>query len=280
MDLKRVKKIAIIGVGFMGGSLALALKKKLPYAKIWGFARSQKSFNKLKRLSLLDRVEKDLAKLVVDSDLVVFALPVKVICSYFKKVSPFLKEGATVIDLGSTKQLVEKSAKMNLPRSIDFIACHPLAGSEKSGAEFSHENLYQGSVCLITSSPKAKAAKSVKNFWQKLGCRVVFISASQHDKVLSGISHLPHLISFSLSELISEDYLKFSTNSFKDLTRIANSPALVWADIFISNSDNIVRDLKGYIKILKKYQALLKKGDRELIVKLITKVNHKQKKII
>lgn len=266
-----MKKIAIIGVGFMGGSLALILKKKLPKAEIWGFARSQKSHRKLKKLKLLDRVETDLAKLVSGSDLVIFALPVKAICDYFKKVSPFLKRGAIVIDLGSTKELIERSARKDLPSSVSFVGCHPLVGSEKSGAEFSRGDLYQGSTCLITSSLKSKAVKVIKNFWQKVGCRAVFISVSQHDKLLSSISHLPHLISFSLSKLIRKRQLKISTTSLKDLTRIANSPASVWADIFVSNSKNISKDLKSYIKILKKYQASLAKGDRESIIKLISK---------
>lgn len=271
MKLRSIKKIAIIGVGFMGGSLALSLKEKLPRVKIWGFARSQKSFNKLKRLGLLDRVEKDLAKLVSDSDLVIFALPVKAICDSFKKASPFLKKGAVVIDLGSTKEMIAKSAKKNLPSSASFVGCHPLAGSEKSGAESSRMNLYQGSVCFITSSVKSKATKLIKSLWQRLGCRVVFISAKQHDELLALISHLPHLISFSLKKLVPDSRLRFSTASFKDLTRIANSPASVWADIFISNSKNIAKDLENYIKILKKYQALLNKSNRKSIVKLIGK---------
>jgi len=273
--MKGIKKVAIVGVGFMGGSLALALKKRFPKLKVWGFARSQKSYRKLKKLGLLHRVEKDLAKLFRDADLVVFALPVKAISDYFKKASPFLKKETIVVDLGSTKELIEKSARKNLPKEVSFVGCHPLAGSEKSGAEFSRVNLYQSSVCLITSKAKLKATKVVKSLWQRLGCRVVFISAKQHDKMLSAISHLPHLISFSLKGSVAESYQKFSPASFKDLTRIADSPASVWADIFLSNKKNILGDLKKYLAILKKFENSLKKSDKPGILKLIDKANSK-----
>lgn len=277
--MRKIKKIAIIGVGFMGGSLALGLRKKFPRVKIWGFARSQKSFQKLKRLGFLNRVERDLASLVSDSDLIVFGLPVKTICSYFKKIRPFLKKGAIVIDLGSTKKLIQASAKKSLPSAVNFVGCHPLAGSEKKGAEFSRANLYQNSVCLITASAKSKSAQEVKRLWKKLGCRVVFISAAEHDKVLSAISHLPHVLAFSLTKFIPERCLKFSTASFKDLTRISKSPASLWADIFSSNRKNIAKDLNAYIKVLKQYQNLLKKNDSQALFKLIEKANRKQERV-
>lgn len=273
--MKGINRVAIIGVGFMGGSLALAMRKKFPKLKVWGFARSQKSYRKLKKLGLLHRVEKDLSKLLLDADLVVFALPVKAISDYFKQASPFLKKGAIVLDLGSTKELIAKSAKKNLPKEVSFVGCHPLAGSEKSGAEFSRVNLYQNSLCLITSSKQLKATRVVKGLWQKIGCRVVFIGPKQHDKILCSISHLPHLISFSLKSLVSDNYRKFSMASFRDLTRIADSPAPVWADIFLSNKNNVLRNLRQYLAILKKFESSLKKSDKPGLLKLIAKANSK-----
>lgn len=269
--MKDIKKIAIIGVGFMGGSLALAFKAKFPAVRVCGFARNDKSYNKLKKLNLLDEVGKDLKGLVFDADLVIFGLPVELIIEYFKKVSPFLKKGAVVIDLGSTKQSIERSAKKILPSAVSFVGCHPLAGSEKSGAQFSRPDLYQGSVCLITASNQSKAAKLVRKIWQSLGCQVFFLGALEHDKMLSAISHLPHLISFSFSGFASKRYLRFSTASFKDLTRIAHSPAEVWVDIFLSNKKNILTDLKGYLKVLKKFESLLKKGNRKGMLNLINR---------
>ena len=278
--MKGIKRVAIIGVGFMGGSLSLALHQKFPKLEIWGYARSKKSFNKLKKLKILNKVERDYRRVVSGADMVVLALPVGLIIDYLVKISPFLKKGAIVFDLGSSKKLIEKTADKFLPKGVDFVGCHPLCGSEKSGAQFSCKGLYQGSLCLITSSAKEKATKTVKSLWEKLGCKVVFISSDHHDKVLSSISHLPHLISFSLTQFTPKEYLKFASGSFKDLTRISNSPASVWADIFSSNKKNILKDLNRFIKSLKQYETALKKGDREKILDFINKVNSKQRHII
>ena len=245
--MSKIKKIGILGVGLMGGSLSLALRNKFPGVSIWGYARSQKSYDKLKRIKVLDRVERDLKNVVENADLVVLALPVEVIINYFRKIAPFLKKGAIVFDLGSSKGVIEKSIAKCLPKGVSFVGCHPLCGSEKSGAEFSKIDLYQEAVCLITSSPQSKATKRVKKIWEKLGSKVIFISPQRHDKFLSYLSHLPHLISFSLTKGFSKDRLKFTLQSFKDLTRISLSPASVWAEIFLSNKKNVLADLNKFI---------------------------------
>jgi len=275
-----IKKIAILGVGFMGGSLSLALREKFPKAEVWGYARSKKSYNKLRKLKILNKVERDYKKVVQDADLIVLALPVEVIVDYLKKISLFLKRGSIVFDLGSSKRLIEKGAHKYLPKSVSFVGCHPLCGSEKSGAQFSSKNLYKNSLCLITSSPQSKATKIVKDLWKKLGTKVIFITPGYHDKVLSAVSHLPHLISFSLTQATPDNYLKFASGSFRDLTRISNSSAFVWAQIFISNKKNVLKDTDKFIKVLRKYQALLKKGDEAKIIDLINKANCKQKRIV
>jgi len=277
--MKNIKKIGILGVGLMGGSLSLALRNKFPGVSICGFARSQKSYNKLKKIKVLNRVERDLKNVVENADLVVLALPVEVIIDYFKKIAPFLKKGAIVFDLGSSKGVIEKSIAKCLPRKVSFVGCHPLCGSEKSGAEFSKKDLYQGRVCLITSSPQSKATKIVKKIWEKLGSKVIFVSPQCHDKFLSYLSHLPHLISFSLTKGFSKDHSKFTLQSFKDLTRISLSPALVWAEIFLSNKKNVLADLSKFMKTLKKFENLIKNNDKDEIVDLIKTINTKQKRI-
>lgn len=275
--MKPIKKIAILGVGFMGGSLALGLKEALPKVSIWGYARKKSSYIKLRKLAILDKVEQDLKKVIEDSDVVVLALPIYAIIEYFKKISPFLKKGAIVIDLGSSKELIVKAARKYLPKGIYFVGCHPLCGSDKSGAEFSSKNLYNGSLCLITSSPANAATRNIKVLWEKLNCKVAFLSALAHDKILSSVSHLTHLISFSFTNFVPTSYLEFSATSLKDLTRISNSPAFIWADIFLSNKKNILRDTKRFIKILEDFETLIKKNDKEKIIKLIRKINNKQK---
>lgn len=277
--MKGVKKVGILGVGVMGGSLSLALKKKFPHLSISGYARSQKSYGKLKRLKILDRVERNLRKVVEDADLIVLALPVGLIVSYFQKITPFLKKGAIVFDLGSSKEVIEKRVIACLPEGVSFVGCHPLSGSEKSGAEFSRDDFYRDGVCLITFQSQSRAAKTVKDIWERLGSKVIFIDSRRHDRILSYLSHLPHLISFSLADGFSKDYLEFVPQSFKDLTRISLSPASVWADIFLSNRKNILCDLNKFIKTLKKFERLIKNKDKAKITGLIKKINTKRKSL-
>lgn len=275
--MKTIKKVAIIGVGVMGGSLALALRSKFPHIDIWGYARSKKSFTRLNKLKVVNRVEQDLEKVVAGADLVVLSLPIYAIIDYFERISSFLKKGAIVIDLGSSKELIEKAARKKLPRKVSFVGCHPLCGSEKSGAQFSHKNLYKGAFCLITSPCKAKASKTVKKLWVSLGSKVRFVSPVTHDKMLSSISHLPHIISFALTDFVPRDYMRLSLASLKDLTRISNSPPYVWADIFLSNKKNVLKDIKEFMRVLKKIESALRQGDKKKIIDIITKINDKQR---
>jgi len=119
----------------------------------------------------------------------------------------------------------------------------------------------------------------VKSLWESLGCRVIFIDACRHDRILSSLSHLPHLLAFSLADFVPDGYLSFATPSFKELTRIANSPAAVWADIFLSNRKNILKDLERYLKVLKQFEKSLKHFDKNSVVKLIDKANYREKQI-
>jgi prephenate dehydrogenase len=278
--MKGVKKIAIVGVGLMGGSLSLALRKKFPKISVWGYARSQKSYRKLKRLRILDRVERDLKKVVEDADLVVLALPVEAIITHFEKIAPCLKQGAVVFDLGSSKKMIESSITRQLPRGVKFVGCHPLCGSEKGGAEFSTENLYRKALCLITSSPQSNATRRIKKIWEKLGAKVIFVTPRRHDEFLSYLSHLPHLIAFSLTRAFPAKHSPFCLKSFKDLTRISISPAAVWTDILLSNKKNILKDLNRFMEALKEFEHLIKKEDKGKIIELISKVNIKQRHLV
>jgi len=279
MNIGSVRKISIVGVGFMGGSLAQALKNKFPKISIWGYARNRRSYAKLNKLKALDRIEKDLGKCIEGAEIVVLALPVGNILEYFVKIAPFLKKEAIVFDLGSTKADIEKAARKFLPKTVSFVGCHPLCGSEKSGAEFSDPGLYKNALCIITSSSRSPAAFFVERLWRRLGSEVVFMDAASHDKILSFVSHLPHLISFSFMRSVPDSYVKFSGASFKDLTRIAASRAPVWADVFLSNKKNIIRDLDSFIKVLRKFSVLLKKNNKQEVVDLIKRINLKASRL-
>ncbi|MCK4917156.1 MAG: prephenate dehydrogenase [Candidatus Omnitrophica bacterium] len=279
MDSSYIKKIGFFGVGLMGGSLVKALKKEYPDFFICGYARNKRSFDRLIKSDILDEVEMDYKKVVENSDLVVLSLPVNIIIEFLKKISPYLKKGAIVFDLGSSKKEIESAARKYLSKNVYFVPCHPLCGSEKGGVEFSSENLYQDAVCVITSSLKSKAVRTVKELWLKVGAKVFFMDSETHDKVLSKVSHLPHLISFALTKLVPIEYLKYSAGSFNDLTRISNSLPAIWTDILFSNKENILRDLKEFIEVLKEFESLIKKDETEGVFDLIKLVNAKQKNI-
>jgi prephenate dehydrogenase len=277
--MKRIEKIAIIGAGFMGGSLAKALRKKIPTLHISAYARSESSQSRLNKTGIFSKVDRDLEKIVSNADIVFLAAPVEVIIDYFKRIKPFLKNSAIVTDLGSSKKEICDAAKKSLPKSVCFVGAHPLAGSEKSGIESSRFDLYKDSLCIITAKNNSLAVKTITRLWQSVGAKVVFMDALTHDSMLSSISHLPHVLSFSLTDFVKKEYIKFSPASLKDLTRISNSHSEVWADILISNRKNVIKDINAFIKILKFYENILRKKDMSKIIRAIMRVNTKQKLI-
>lgn len=271
----RFKKILIIGVGFMGASLAAAIKDKNRAVKISAFARNKKSFNKIKKIKPVDYVSSDLKEVVSWADLIILATPVTVIGDYLKKIKPYLKEDAVVIDLGSTKEQIHKWAKNTVSKKANFVGCHPLCGSQKSGPFHADKHLYRGAVCIITT--KGKYAKMVEDFWAKLGCKVYKMTPKRHDEILSQVSHLPHVLSFMLTKIVNKNNFRYVAGSFKDMTRISLSPSSVWSDIFISNSKNIKKSINGFIKELVLLKGLIEKKDKAKLMKLIDGINTKQK---
>ncbi len=269
----RLEKISIIGVGLMGGSLALAIKKVYPNVSVWGYARSEKSYRKLNKLKLVDEVSVDLNDLLKGSNMIILATPVLTIIDYFKRIAPFLEKESIVIDLGSTKFTIEKMAKKYLPKYVNFVGCHPLCGSNRCGPQNAYGEIYKGSVCIITSLNKA--TPFVKRFWEKLGCKVYFMSPSLHDKVLSYVSHLPHVVSYALSCAVPKKYFVFSSGSFRDVTRISASSPQIWHDVFLSNNRNVIKQIDRYIKVLESFRKAIKNSDTKGILKLIRMANKK-----
>ncbi|MCF7870736.1 MAG: prephenate dehydrogenase [Candidatus Omnitrophica bacterium] len=277
MELKNIKKVGIIGVGFMGGSLALALKKSFSNFEIIGHARSDKAFRRLKKAKVLDRIERSDKRIAKESDILILATPVSVIINLLKRINPFLKKGAIVFDLGSTKEEIEKAAEKNLPKEVSFVGCHPFCGSEKKGVEEARGSLYQGSLCFITSTNKSSYL--VERIWKKIGSKVVRATPAGHDRVVCFVSHLPHLACFSLINTIPAKYLEFSSSGFRDLTRIASSSSGLWTDIFLTNAAKIIENIDKHKKHLNEFRDLIAKGDRQKLKKLIKKANKRRDKL-
>ncbi|MCF7874292.1 MAG: prephenate dehydrogenase [Candidatus Omnitrophica bacterium] len=277
MELKKIKKVGIIGVGFMGGSLALALKKSFSNFEIIGHARSDKAFRRLKKVKVLDRIERSGKKIAKEADILILATPVGVIIDFLKRAGSCLKKGSIVFDLGSTKEEIEKVAKKKLPKGVSFVGCHPFCGSEKEGVEEAREDLYRGSLCFITSANRSSYL--VERIWKKVGSKVVRTTPAGHDRIVGFVSHLPHLICFSLTNAIPAKYLEFSSSGFRDLTRIASSSSDLWADIFLTNAAKMLKDIDKYNESLNEFRDLIVKRDRQKLKRLIKKANKRRGKL-
>ncbi len=260
--------VTIVGVGLIGGSLGMAIKKNKLANRVVGVGHRWSSIQKAIKKKAIDEGTLNLKSGVKQADLVILATPVGLILKFLKEGRACLKPGSLVIDVGSSKEEIVKAAEKNLPREISFIGCHPMAGSEKRGIEIARTDLFKKAVCIVTPGRRADtgALRKVKIFWQRLGAKVEIISPAKHDRLIALLSHLPHLIASSLVLKLEEEsrnkslWLKLAGPGFKDTTRIAASSPLVWQDIYFSNRANIIKNLRDLRKILERLESYLKKG--------------------
>ena len=257
------KKVAIVGVGLIGGSLGLAIKKHGLAKEVFGICRRSSSLKKALKKKVIDKGFLSLRQ-IKDADLVILAAPVDTILRLLPQIAKHLKYNSIVMDVSSTKELVEKAAIKFLPHNVSFVGSHPLAGSERRGVEFSKLALFNGTVCILTKNNKTNPAtlRTMTNFWLKLGSKVKIMSAKEHDFILSFTSHLPHVVAFSLALTPRKAQLPYTAGGFKDTTRIASSDSEIWSDIFLSNRKNILLSMKVFKARLAKLQSLIAKNDR------------------
>ena len=261
--MKPFKKIAIIGVGLIGGSIGLAVRKRRLAKEIIGVCRHKESLRRAKRKKAIDKGTLDYKSAVRDADLVILAVPIEQIIRIGKEIIPCLKRGSLVTDAGSTKSKIVRQIEKVLPKGVCFIGAHPLAGSEKRGVSSARADLFQGALCMLTKTTKTSpsALKKISGFWRSLGCRIKVLSAQKHDEIVAVISHLPHLAAGQLVKT-ARGSLDFAASGFLDTTRIASSSAEIWADIFLSNKKYITQTIDEYIKNLKTIKDLIREEDK------------------
>ncbi|MEW6008047.1 MAG: prephenate dehydrogenase [Candidatus Omnitrophota bacterium] len=275
--MKLFNKITIIGVGLIGGSLGLAIKKKRIASKVVGFFRKKKSAKLAKKMHMVDVVSFSLNQAVKDADLVILATPVETIKSIAKKIVGVMKPGSILIDVGSTKkEIVQILGKLTSKKKISFLGCHPMAGSEKSGLIFAKPDLFEDSICFLTSKNKNSAITKIKNFWTKLGAKVVILEPAVHDKIVAEVSHLSHIISFALINCINNSYLRFSGPGLRESSRLASSDSIMWRDIALSNKDEILRALKQFKASLNLIENLIAKKESRALEKFLLKAKNKR----
>jgi len=257
--VKLFNKVAIIGVGLIGGSLALAIKRKRLANTLIGISRQRKTLILARKLRAVDVASQDL-NIIKDADLIILATPVHTILKIAKNISRLVKPGAIVSDVGSTKQEIVRHLSKLFP---NYVGSHPLTGSEKRGVINADARMFNGSLCILTptvSTDKQSVIK-ISRLWNLLGARVVHLKPSLHDSVLSFVSHMPHLVAFSLVGSVPKKYLRFATSGFKDTTRIASSDAALWKDIFISNRKSLLKALGTFKHRLSEIESAISKKD-------------------
>jgi len=258
--MKLFDKVAIVGIGLIGGSLGLAIKRNRLAGQVIGVSRSRKTLARARRNCVIDRGSQDMA-VIRDADLVILAAPVHVILNRAREIARVIKDGCIVTDVGSTKEEIVKK----LDTVFDnYIGSHPLAGSEKSGVAHADPGLFRDSLCIVTptKNTSSRALKKIKNLWRRLGARTLPLSPEQHDRALAFVSHLPHLTAFSLISSVPAQYFPFAAGGLKDTTRIAASDSTLWKDIFLSNRKNILQAIANYEHCLSLLKSALKKQNR------------------
>jgi prephenate dehydrogenase len=266
-----VKKIAIIGLGLIGGSLALALKKRARGTEIVGFSRSAKTVAVARKCGAIDRAARNLASAVSGADMVVIATPVMVTRDVLSSIAEHLSPDCVVTDTGSTKVQVMKWAGEYLSPQISFIGGHPMAGKETSGISEADAGLFKGCVYCLTPSYCAtpQAVKKLKQVVESIGAKPFFIDAETHDNLVAGVSHLPMLLSAAFVTATAKsrlwpDMAKLAAGGYRDLSRLASGNPEINRDICLTNREKIVDWLDRYIEVLKGYRDLVADESEEL----------------
>lgn len=262
-------KVAIIGVGLIGGSLALVLKRDGLAGEIVGIGRGLPNLEAAKRLGIVDSFTRDIGEGVKDADLVVVAVPVLKIAETIRQAAAHLKPGCIVTDVGSVKGAVITEVEAVVPEGVHFVPGHPIAGTEHSGAEAAFPELYIGRKCILTPTPKTDKAAldAVKLMWEATGATVAVMDAALHDMILAAVSHLPHMIAYTLVNTVGDmedsgvDALSYSAGGFRDFTRIASSSPEMWSDICAMNKEQILKTIDGFKRRLDGLRQLIEKED-------------------
>ena len=271
--MKPFKKVAIIGVGLIGGSLALALKKKALAEEIVGVSKHQASLRVARRLRIIDQGSLDL-DIAREADLVILATPVEVILELSVRLSRVISKDCIVIDVGSTKARIVRKLEKLFP---NFVGTHPLAGSEKRGSLYAEPDIFKGCLCILTPTRRTpvSAVKKIKLLWKNLGARIVSLGPDDHDKIIASISHLPHVIAFSLIDSVPKKFLNFAASGLKDTTRIAASDSRLWAEIFLSNR-SILGSIREFERSLGRFKKAIKAHDKKALSQAIEAARRKK----
>lgn len=277
MQKKIFDTVAIVGVGLIGGSVALALRKYNLCNKIIGVSLHKDSVDNAKRRRIIDAGSTDI-NIISGADLVILAVPVDTILQLSAKISRIIRPGCIVTDVGSTKKIVVEKLEKIFP---NFIGGHPLAGSEKRGTDSSRADLFTKCPVLLTPNKKTKPVvqNKIKKMWRGLGAKTLIITPELHDKALAFTSHLPHITAFSLIKTVPDNFFRFSSTGLKDTTRIAGSDPRLWTDILLSNNKNILNSIDAFEKHLAQVKKTIKNKNSKQLQTFLSTAKLKREKL-
>ena len=281
-------KISIIGCGLIGSSILRAVEEKKLASKISAYDKSTSVTGYLKK-NFSAEICKNISDVAKDSDLIIIASPLSSYKEILLSIQSSLKDNAILTDTGSAKKEVNKIIRNLNIKNIHWIASHPIAGTEYSGPEAGFSSLFKNRWCIISADEKASPdkIKSLENFWSKLGSKTKLMTFEDHDYVLSLTSHLPHAVAYSIvktainnEDKFKDDVIQYSAGGLRDFTRIAASDPLMWKDIFVDNSENILKVLDNYSKNLNEIKDAIKNKDSKKLLEIFSSTKKVRKEII
>lgn len=284
-------KITIIGIGLIGSSLARVIMKEKLAGKLVAYDKNPEFLQQTRDLGIVDEVCEDLIEAVKEADLIVYATPVGAYGEITKTIAPFLKSGAIISDVGSIKKYSIKEIESKLPKNSEIIvvAGHPVAGTEKSGPTNGFENLFEGRWYIVTPSKRStpEAVEKVSELWAAAHMKVDKMTPDHHDKVMAAVSHLPHLIAFSIVGTVSDlegyeqqEIIKYSASGFRDFTRIAGSDPIMWRDVFLNNKETILELIQRFVEDLIALERNIRWNEGEKLFELFSRTQKIRKEVI
>jgi cyclohexadieny/prephenate dehydrogenase len=283
------ERIAFIGIGLIGSSLARVIRRDGLCRHITVCARSQETLDKVVELNLADTVTKDPAEAVEGADLVMICTPMGAYGVIAEAISGNLKDGAIVSDVGSVKQSAIDSLAPKLPQNIHLVPGHPIAGTEHSGPESGFAELFVDRWCILTpaTGTDEAATEKVAELWRNAGMMIEVMDAEHHDQVLGITSHLPHLIAYTivgtatdLEDDLKQEVIKYSASGFRDFTRIAASDPVMWRDIFLNNKDAVLEILGRFSEDLTAMQRAIRRGEGDTLEEVFSRTREIRRSII
>ena len=283
-----IGRVAIIGLGLIGSSIARAIGDRLPHVAVTGHDASAGVREIARELGLCDAIADEAETAVADADLVILAVPVGRMADAAAAMAPGLKADAIISDVGSSKAGVAEALAKALPGHV-VIPAHPVAGTENSGPAAGFATLFEGRWCIVTPGLGAPedAVTALTSFWQQLGAKVDIMDAAHHDMVLAVTSHLPHLIAYTivgtaseLEEVTESEVIKYSAGGFRDFTRIAASDPVMWRDVFLANKDAVLATLQRFNEDLTALQQAIRRGDADKLEDWFTRTRAIRRSII